>query len=256
MLVQKDFLKQIKNSFRLNIYEVKIWTALLSKGVAAAGELSDISGVPRSRSYDVLESLERKGFIIMKIGKPIKYIAVQPEEIMQRVKRGLQEDAEQRMEFVDNIKKTDIFRELELLHKSGPEHFDITQLSDSIVGRANITPFIKKMIENAENTVTIVTTQDGFKRKAKILKSLSNKISKNKLKVRLIAPIDNEIAKKLTNVELKDAKTNVRFINVDDKEILVMISEENVDPDYDIGVWVKSEFFVNTINTLFEDILK
>ena len=93
MIVQKEFLKQIKDSFRLNIYEVKIWTALLSRGIATAGELSDISGVPRSRSYDVLESLERKGFIIMKIGKPIKYIAVQPEEVMQRVERDLDHES-------------------------------------------------------------------------------------------------------------------------------------------------------------------
>ena len=56
----------------LNLYEVKIWTALLSRGVSTAGELSDIANVPRSRTYDVLESLEKKGFIIMKLGKPIK----------------------------------------------------------------------------------------------------------------------------------------------------------------------------------------
>ncbi|MBS3095823.1 hypothetical protein J4480_00115, partial [Candidatus Woesearchaeota archaeon] len=43
--------KQIKN-FGINGYEVKIWTALLSRGVSTAGELSDIANVPRSRSYD------------------------------------------------------------------------------------------------------------------------------------------------------------------------------------------------------------
>jgi len=40
--------------------------------------------VPRSRCYDVLESLEKKGFIISKIGKPLKYIAVPPEEVVER----------------------------------------------------------------------------------------------------------------------------------------------------------------------------
>src|SRR4030042_739831 len=98
MIVQKNFLNKIKD-FGLNSYESKIWAALLSRGTATAGELSDISNVPRSRSYDVLESLEKKGFIIMKIGKPIKYIAVQPEEIMQRVKKNLSEDAEKKAFF-------------------------------------------------------------------------------------------------------------------------------------------------------------
>ncbi|MDP3765021.1 MAG: helix-turn-helix domain-containing protein, partial [Nanoarchaeota archaeon] len=40
--------KQLKN-LGLNSYEVKIWTALLSRGVSTAGELSDIANVPRSR---------------------------------------------------------------------------------------------------------------------------------------------------------------------------------------------------------------
>ncbi|MCH8872250.1 TrmB family transcriptional regulator, partial [candidate division KSB1 bacterium] len=87
--------------------------------IAAASELAVISGVPRSRCYDVLESLEKKGFIIMKIGKPIKYIAVEPEAVLDRVQKKLQEDAEQQIESVDKLSETDIFKELELLHKTG-----------------------------------------------------------------------------------------------------------------------------------------
>src|SRR3989344_5387372 len=82
MIVKEEFIKRLRSAFDLNIYEVKIWTALLSKGIATAGELSDMSNVPRSRSYDVLESLEKKGFIIMKLGRPIKYLAVKPSEII------------------------------------------------------------------------------------------------------------------------------------------------------------------------------
>ena len=55
MLMQKDFFNKLKD-FGLNTYEARLWTALLSRGVSTAGELSDISNVPRSRTYDVLES--------------------------------------------------------------------------------------------------------------------------------------------------------------------------------------------------------
>ena len=87
MIARDDFLSKLRRYFGLNLYEVKIWTALLSRGVSTAGELSDIANVPRSRSYDVLESLEKKGFIVMKLGKPIKYIAVDPNEVVERVKK-------------------------------------------------------------------------------------------------------------------------------------------------------------------------
>ena len=74
MIVKDEFLSRLRKIFDLNLYEVKIWTALLSRGTSTAGELSSISDVPRSRTYDILESLDKKGFVIMKLGKPIKFI--------------------------------------------------------------------------------------------------------------------------------------------------------------------------------------
>ena len=61
MIVKEEVLSKLRRYFDLNLYEVRIWTALLSRGVSTAGELSDIGHVPRSRAYDVLESLEKKG---------------------------------------------------------------------------------------------------------------------------------------------------------------------------------------------------
>jgi sugar-specific transcriptional regulator TrmB len=76
MIVKDEFLNKLRKIFNLNMYEVKVWTALLSRGTSTAGELSNISDVPRSRTYDILETLEKKGFIVMKIGKPIKFVAL------------------------------------------------------------------------------------------------------------------------------------------------------------------------------------
>ncbi len=106
MIVKEEFLKNLRQVFNLNIYEVKIWTALLSKGISSAAQLSDISNVPRSRSYDVLESLEKKGFVVMKLGKPIKYIAVKPENVVTRAKQDINKLAKERTEVLDNIKTT------------------------------------------------------------------------------------------------------------------------------------------------------
>ena len=156
MLEQKQFLSELRKSFRLNIYEVKIWTALLSRGVASAGELADISGVPRSRCYDVLESLEKKGFIIMKLGKPIKYLAVRPDIILERVKQNIKGDAENVSGQMDNITGTDEFRELELLHKTGVQHVDISSISKSVVGRTSINRYIKDMISRAKSKILFV----------------------------------------------------------------------------------------------------
>ena len=61
MANRQDLIKKVKYHFALNIYESKVWVALISKSIASVGEIAEISGVPRSRVYDVLESLEKKG---------------------------------------------------------------------------------------------------------------------------------------------------------------------------------------------------
>ena len=92
MLIKEEFLGRIRKIFDLNLYEAKVWTALLSRGVSTAGELSNISDVPRSRTYDVLESLEKRGYAITKIGKPVKYISVKPVEILEKIKSNAMND--------------------------------------------------------------------------------------------------------------------------------------------------------------------
>ncbi len=74
MLIKQELINKIRDYFDLNVYETKVWLALLGKGIASAGEIASISRVPRSKTYDVLEKLEKKGFAIVKLSKPVKYI--------------------------------------------------------------------------------------------------------------------------------------------------------------------------------------
>ena len=254
MIVKEDFIKKLKATFDLNIYEVKIWTALLSKGVSSAGELSDISNVPRSRSYDVLESLEKKGFVLMKLGKPIKYIAVDPKEVIERVKKGIRLLGEERVKNLDKVKVGNTYKELELLHKQGIENIDPASLSGAIKGRKNINDQLDTLFRNAKKSILISTTKEGFMRKAEILKSLSKKL-KN-VNVKVIVPKSEEVkefAKDLKNVNVKYSNGfDSRFALVDSCELLFMVMDDSkVHESYDTGIWVKSPYFVNSLENLF-----
>ena len=72
-MIKKELISKLKD-FNLNTYESKIWVALLMRGSATAGKLSELTDVPRSRCYDVLESLEKKGFIILILLKIVDII--------------------------------------------------------------------------------------------------------------------------------------------------------------------------------------
>src|SRR3990167_6061804 len=97
MIMKQELVKHIREYFDLNIYETKVWIALLTKGIASAGEVAEISGVPRSRTYDVLESLEKRGFAMIRIGKPVKYLAVKPTEVIEKIKANALINAQERV---------------------------------------------------------------------------------------------------------------------------------------------------------------
>ena len=138
MIVKEEFLSKLRRYFSLNLYEVKIWTALLSRGVSTAGELSDIGNVPRSRAYDVLESLEKKGFVVMKLGKPIKYITVDPKEVLERVKKQIQQNADDNIVKLKELKDNNVLGELDQLFKQGVEFVEPTDLAGAIRSKHNI----------------------------------------------------------------------------------------------------------------------
>jgi len=260
MIVQKDFLNKVKQ-FGLNSYEAKIWTALLSRGISTAGELSDISNVPRSRSYDVLESLEKKGFIIMKLGKPIKYIAVPPAEVIERVKKRIMEDAEQKTSMMENIRESNILNELNNLHNKGVELVEPTDLSGSIKGRGNLYNQMETMIKAAEKSIVIMTTAEGLQRKADALKSPLEKAKKRGIKIRIASQItkDSEkaaamLSKSAQVKHIDDIKA--RFCLVDGKEISFMLMDEKVDASYDTAVWVNTPFFAGAFQSMFDNVWK
>jgi sugar-specific transcriptional regulator TrmB len=257
MIVQEALLKKLRAAFDLNIYEVKIWTALLSRGVATAGELSDTSNVPRSRSYDVLESLEKKGFVVMKLGKPIKYMAIKPEEILRRVKNQIKNIAEMRADMIDKVKTDPIFKELELLYKQGIEHVEPANLSGAIKGRNNLYDHLSMLINNAQKSILMVTTPEGFIRKAKLFKQKFKKLADKGVKIKIATQVNDEVkkvAKELNgSIQLKPlSKLRSRFAIIDSKDVLFMvIDDDKVHETYDTGIWVSSEFFALALEQMF-----
>ena len=256
-IVQKDFLKKIKD-FGLNSYEAKIWTALLSRGVSTAGELSDIANVPRSRSYDVLESLEKKGFIVMKIGKPIKYIAVHPEEVVDRVKKNIVNDAEQQAKVLETLKGSDVLNELKMLHKNGVEMVDPADITGALKGRNNSYDQMEAMIKAAESEVILVTTEDGLARKFDALYRSLKKANERGVKIKISVPFTEKSKEAATDfatiATVKDLKgLKARFCIIDKKEILFMLLDDDaVHPTYDIGVWISTPFFARAMEQLFD----
>lgn len=259
MIMNEIFMNKLR-AFGLNSYETKIWTAILSRGIASAGELSDISNVPRSRAYDVLESLEKKGFIVMKLGKPIKYIAVSPEEVMERVKKNVTEHAQMQTKVIDDMKKDEILNELNLLYNHGVEVIEPSEFTGALRDRNNVYNNLNTLIKGAEHSVVIMTTASGLKRKAEALKKSLQKAKSRGVDIRVAAPITKESEKAAKALEEYAEIRHVdsikaRFAIVDNKQVTFsLMDDENVSPTYDLGIWLNTEFFASALSKMFDNV--
>lgn len=266
MIMNDELLHQLRRNFNLNLYEVRIWSALLSRGISTAGELSDIGNVPRSRAYDILESLEKKGFVMMKLGKPIKYMALEPKEVVERSKKLIKENSLTKIKRLEDLKEGNVLKELDLLYKQGIEFIEPSELSGALRGRHNLYTHMETMIKKAQKSVDIMTTAKGLSRKVEALRPELEKLAKKGIKIRIAAPITKEnieLANDLSKIaEIKNVtKMDARFAIVDNKELLFMVmNDEEVHPTYDVGVWVNTPYFASALsgmyNTLWNELPK
>ena len=257
MMIKQELVKKIKEHFDLNIYETKVWISLLSKGIASAGEIAQISSIPRSRTYDALESLEKRGFAITKIGMPVKYIAVKPTEVLEKMKSVTMQEAQEKVNGLSNLKTTSEYEELELLHKNGISPIKTHEITGSLKGRSNIVAKMRELIQNTEKELLILTTVSDFDNKSRVLiPSLEDALKKDiKVKVALSGNLD-KIKKLISrlNIKINNANSESRMYVSDKKEIMFMITPENSDEE--IAIWLNSPFFANAVSNLLNAHIK
>ena len=258
MLVDKEFLNNLRQAFNLNLYEVKLWTALLSRGISTAGELSDMADVPRSRTYDVLESLERKGFVVIKTEKPIKYIAISPHEVLDRVKRKLKLEADNRTTRLDALSSSEVLTELKQLYEQGIEPMNATDFSGALKGRHNIYDHLSMIIKEAEKSVNIMTTADGFVRKIRSLKTVLERANARGVAIKIATPVDEStkaFAEQIGSLaEIRSIKeVTARFCVVDKKQLIFMLlDDKETHPTYDLAMWVNTPYFASALSGMFD----
>lgn len=115
----------------LNQYEAKAYLALLERESLAAGEVAKISKIPRTRSYDVLDTLVEKGLASLKPGRFKKYCAGDVETFKNRLKVDSEREYHEKL---DRVEKTALALEqkMELAYPSTDRGSDPLQYIEII----------------------------------------------------------------------------------------------------------------------------
>ncbi len=246
-------------SIGLNLYERKIFVALLAKGVATAAEVSEIATVPRSRSYDVLQSLAEKGFVLVQPSKPIKYVALAPKDALERTKQILRKNYDEAKERIEGLSNSPILGELEAIHKKGLNMVSPNEMTGTLKGRHIINRQLKSIFKEARDSISICTTGTGlndlYSNHFRVLK----KISKSGVKLKIAAPLsDNGAVKAFREIaDIKNLKRNAgRFCVIDRNHVLVALTDDSkVHDTQDVAFWANSEHAAGDLMSPYFDFL-
>lgn len=81
----RDGLAQELQSLGFSEYEARAYMALLESSPATAYEVSKAAGLPRANTYGALESCTEKGAVQPFSQRPIRYIPVDPQDLLSRI---------------------------------------------------------------------------------------------------------------------------------------------------------------------------
>lgn len=144
----------------LSEYESRAYVALVAVGPSSANLVANIAQIPRTSAYKVMKSLEAKGFVKEKTGRPAAYTPVDPSELSKRFVTEIE----------DSFSKVSSLKNL--LSERG-----VPQLVYTIMGKDRVLDKIGEMIDKSEMSF-VMSSPSISEIMRKLGKRFSNTISR------------------------------------------------------------------------------
>lgn len=234
----------------LTYYEAKAYLALMMTGVTKPSVISEESGIPRTKIYEVLKKLEENNWITIEKGRPSTVTPKYPKEIIE----------DKKSIFNSNIDS--LSNELSM-------SYDSMMSNETLKVRIlhnidNIAQLTAEMIERAEKRIMFM----GSLYSPLEIEIIQNQLLKAKqrgVSIRIIT---------VPKIKIKDGEINIieylsavkndikighpyfiKSIMVDDKEILLMLSrvkDEIPDLDNMIAIWIPDPSLTSYMASVFD----
>ncbi len=239
-----DRARRSLQEFGLTDYEIRSYASLLEIGPATASELSEASGVPYSKIYEVLGSLEKKGWIEMEHGRPSKYYPKPPSVALEITK----------YQFENSLKTNEglILSELQPIYekKGVRERPDIW----IVRGNLNVLSKIRETIEHVQKEIlaAVPAIPDAT---AEMLIPLVKTIAERGVKVQLMtmkSPMSETMTKltKFCEVRVREQMFGGGII-ADGREVILLLGQEGEEA-IGLAIWSDHIGLAKFAKTYFE----
>ena len=198
-LILRDF-----DKFGLNSYEAKSYLSLLERNRLSAVEVARLSGIPRAKVYETLETLTERGFCHTIPGKIKKYSAVNPsalkdifiqmerEKLEAKLEKLRDEIKHKENELTDKIKSADILvKRLEPLFERSRTENDPLEYIEIIREPKQLQNRICQLIDSAEKEALVFSKPPSLASREKILEQIE--LEKESMKKGVISKCIYEI---------------------------------------------------------------
>ncbi|WP_435063935.1 HTH-type sugar sensing transcriptional regulator TrmB [Halobaculum sp. EA56] len=138
-------MERVGERFNLGEYEIDAYLAVLEHGELTASEIASETDIPQPRVYDTVRSLSDRGLVELRESRPMKIVAVDPDEAFGDIRSSLSE-------MVD---------ELEARYTAPTRDTEAVSLVKS---RSTILRYLEEVIESAEYELAVSLTPDLLRR--------------------------------------------------------------------------------------------
>ncbi len=214
--------KKVLREVGLREYETRAYLTLLERGAMTASKVSEHGGVPYSKVYETLNSLERKGWIEVERGRPSRYFPKAPSESL--------EAAKLRLEDMVNSWKRVLMGELQPLY----EKRELMEKPDIWIlrGKFSILAKLREMLDVAhkELMMAVPVFAKGF---VDASVSVLGQLRDSGVRVQIMMTEDENI-KKISKIGEARVRDNLfgGGVIVDGKEALLFLGEADTKRSY------------------------
>ncbi len=208
----EDRLSDNLRLLNLTEYESKTYLALVNTGISTVKEIREFAGIPYSREYDILESLEKRGYVVVQPGRPKLYRAVHPREVLSK-------ELDVRANVIEEL-----INVLTPIYESSTKQSSFEEFIWMVKGTENIKDKITEMLGSAREEILVLGVRPIIEKS--IIAALS-KVRRKGVRVRVLGRVKGveHILKEADLKYLNFEHDHSRFIMVDRKE-LILTSEE------------------------------
>jgi sugar-specific transcriptional regulator TrmB len=257
---KEELIALLNEELALTPYESKAYIALLLHGPLSPRGVNQKSGIPRPRTYDVLNSLVGKGLLMEQPGRPRMYAAVDPqvglEKMMTELERRVLRQLEEKRKTAERLRSS-----LSKLHDKSRE---MAVKEERVWVTRRDSAFIARYCEAIRNTKKefVVATPATKPPEKEILEAVKHVLKKNK-SVRVVRQITaqwthdelDEYAKLIKlGDQVKYLKYNgLRFAVFDKKDTVLVLPAER---GSQFAVWISLPSLAAILYEHFEALWK